>query len=762
MEEAAKEEFLDLLLPADEADFDNSLVGEECPFNCDFFKLRKLVLNFVVDDESCKEFVSDVSAKKNRGVSHMSTIAEESQILDEMVSEANIPGSSKGDGGVIPTESSPRLAENLESQKSETFLSDEFVRGGGIQMQKHEESYLKSRAIYRDDYRFNKSHQEKENSWEPSIHESALPLPVIQETMLREKLNTNSHISVSDDSTGINESRSNKVAKPKDSNSKCDSSAHKISLSDAEPKISTPNAESKSKRERLRNITLNFEDISAILPVNNGVACRNEKCSEHLKNFAQECPQNDVLSYSAINDAIANAGMNDTALLNALFKAKFKFKEHSLKGMVAMLQKNRSFAELPEKPVKNVRITSDLKDTERGVSEKQLRDRNCYSNKDDNSASAKNLGQLQTSENLAPSSAGPSRCVASSVINRESFSYPVSERSRAAVLTFKPAFLYFGFVELDTKMNGFIRLRNKSTSTVNLKFSLKSNKGFKLVDQGIVILRPNETYSVHIIFQPVQAAYYRNILRISVLNADHLRYSVPLEGSGGAASLEVRQRDGINMVRDGSIVVKMQGQTSVLFDLENKGIRDAFVRVIVKDKTGKIMERVQVFPSDFAVVLRHRIQRFEINLADELPSNYSSASMSYASSHFTHSFNPEYFVQLLWGQEGQRRKLKKFEELKGTDVLVADLSFTNRKAYNEEASKKTSAEKSMVGDFDLETFESGLRIISISIVDNRFLMSAGRLSEHPISESVMLNPDETLASTFSNITVCQDVSTLEN
>ena len=54
-------------------------------------------------------------------------------------------------------------------------------------MQKHEESYLRRRVLDQDDYRFNRTHQEKENSWEPSIHDSLPPIPAIRKTTLLEK-----------------------------------------------------------------------------------------------------------------------------------------------------------------------------------------------------------------------------------------------------------------------------------------------------------------------------------------------------------------------------------------------------------------------------------------------------------------------------------------------------------------------------------------------------------------------------------------------
>lgn len=48
---------------------------------------------------------------------------------------------------------------------------------------------------------------------------------------------------------------------------------------------------------------------------------------------------------------------------------------------------------------------------------------------------------------------------------------------------------------------------------------------------------------------------------------------VPMMGSGGIANLQICQRAGINMLRDGSFVFSTQGYSSFTFDIKNKGVR---------------------------------------------------------------------------------------------------------------------------------------------------------------------------------------------
>lgn len=49
---------------------------------------------------------------------------------------------------------------------------------------------------------------------------------------------------------------------------------------------------------------------------------------------------------------------------------------------------------------------------------------------------------------------------------------------------------------------------------------------FQLAEQNEVVINPLDTYKAHVIFRPSKAAYFNNILQVSVLNVEKLSYSV--------------------------------------------------------------------------------------------------------------------------------------------------------------------------------------------------------------------------------------------
>ncbi|VDM94560.1 unnamed protein product, partial [Onchocerca ochengi] len=231
-------------------------------------------------------------------------------------------------------------------------------------------------------------------------------------------------------------------------------------------------------------------------------------------------------------------------------------------------------------------------------------------------------------------------------------------------LSCNPNFVYFGFVGVRCRVNRTVRLRNISTKSLNLRLQLHSvSKGYELLEQGIVVLKPEESHVVHIIFQPPSGAFFQNYLDIRVLNAEHINYSIPLLGSGGVAALRVLMQSGLTMLRDGSFVLTTQGVTNINFDVENKGLRDAFVRVVVVNKeTKKAIDRCTIAPSDCVSILHRSKQKFSIevlSLGDEKSIDNSNHSFPISSFSIPSvAGNTQYYVQLLWGEEAQRRRLK--------------------------------------------------------------------------------------------------------
>ncbi|VDN19289.1 unnamed protein product [Gongylonema pulchrum] len=86
--------------------------------------------------------------------------------------------------------------------------------------------------------------------------------------------------------------------------------------------------------------------------------------------------------------------------------------------------------------------------------------------------------------------------------------------------------------------------------------------------------------------------------------------------------------------------------------------------------------------------------------------------------------------------------------------------FTKCRFLNEEKCKASASENSSPGLHDREAFELGVRITLISVIDNRFSVLSRTQQERMLAESVILEPDATLAPTSHNRSIIEDISTV--
>ncbi|VDO50347.1 unnamed protein product [Onchocerca flexuosa] len=181
-------------------------------------------------------------------------------------------------------------------------------------------------------------------------------------------------------------------------------------------------------------------------------------------------------------------------------------------------------------------------------------------------------------------------------------------------------------------------------------------------------------------------------------------------------------------------------------------------------ETKKAIDGCNIAPSDCVSILHRSKQKFSIevlSLGDEKSIDNSNRSFPISSFSIPSvAGNTQYYVQLLWGEEAQRRRLKRFENEKCANFTFNGYTFTKCKFLNEEQCKSTASEDACYGFFDRDAFELGLRVTLISVVDNRLgiiTRNSYLPQEKMLTESVILEPNATMSPT-ANKSVVEDVS----
>lgn len=705
----------------------------------------------------------------NHSPLRLSTIAEESNI----VAEGNEIGARKTT--YVDSIFGPGLREKLSGENEDVVeRSPLFKRGReALNMLQHDqESFCKQQQqLVHDGFGVDRPCLEKENSWEPSIHSSLPPSPKICVSELAAFNMTDSHLIP----TTLPRKETNQDIK----STPPGISSHMRRLKRKNepkqnfggPKMSTP----KSAETSLRALSINC--ISSIYPEATSpqsIRGTNLKFSgpfpmARRMSMVTEEPS---LSSSAIDRVLEKENFdNDDALVEALLQAKTR----------PRLKLNFPEVIVGKRPETDEQIERSLRRCERSADDSNANghnqmknvttryDRSGITNKTKKLKTVQELNLLReisnTAEDLSPSAKTKWKSEACSDCSLRH----IDAENQGKFLSCDQSFVYFGFVDVKCRVNRSIRLRNISSKSLNLKLQLHSmSRGYDLLEQGIIVLKPQEIHLVHVIFQPPFGACFQNTLTIRVLNAEHINYSIPLLGSGGIAALRILTQSGLTMLRDGSFVLTAQGVTNISFDVENRGLRDAFVRVVVVNKeTKKAISGCTIAPSDCVSILHRSKQKFSI----EVPflcgeENNGNSNPSFPFSSFSMPLvagNTQYYVQLLWGEEAQRRRLKRYENMKCANFAFNGLTFTKCKFINEKECKSTASEDAFYGPYDRDAFELGLRITLISVVDNRLsLLSRNSCLPHGEihAESVILEPNAALSPTAGNKSVVEDVSTI--
>ncbi|MFH4981522.1 hypothetical protein AB6A40_008231 [Gnathostoma spinigerum] len=345
-----------------------------------------------------------------------------------------------------------------------------------------------------------------------------------------------------------------------------------------------------------------------------------------------------------------------------------------------------------------------------------------------------------------------------------------SQLHRNNVLTCSVRCLYFGFVELKERAYRSVKLHNISQEKLSLKIFVRSKgKGFELSEDGLVVINAGERHVIRVIFEPKIAARYLNDLKISVLNAEHLSYTIPIFGGGGVASLRLISERNLDIARDGSYVLSTSNSACFTFEALNNGIRDAFIFVMVIDnETDKVVETVHVEPSDAVVLIHRRKQKFVVSISidedDHRKRANSVASVrstdSCPTQTLSRSSSCRYRVLLLWGEEAQRRRLQKYELLHNKNFLFLERTLTKIAFVHEEEARcpNPRATDYAVGPYDYDVFNESLRRTCISVVNNRLSFSTSNVSVRDATLSEFaLQPDATILPTYEK-TVLIDVT----
>ncbi|KAL3097806.1 hypothetical protein niasHS_000541 [Heterodera schachtii] len=301
--------------------------------------------------------------------------------------------------------------------------------------------------------------------------------------------------------------------------------------------------------------------------------------------------------------------------------------------------------------------------------------------------------------------------------------------------------IYFGFCRLDFESEQTLILRNRHPRGERVQ--IKCEWTVNTTDQPhFRILYPRETAQnrehtqilgseqaakVIIGFTPSDCAYYKNFLRIECKSRDETReYYFLVHGYGGRAVVEPTMED-----RSANLCFSTNGQFQLIvrsiskfrFWLKNLGKRSAFVSLLFYYPNGIELARHEIAVNMHDLLLSWEglpeppIKMIEARFMGTKCS--ASSSQSVASNSPDSAREIALRIAIIWGEEKQRQRLKKFEN-KEMDKLRGELknfgqNFTMKRIFDGDNSCDTDLQR--ITEEEFYCFDRQTRITFINVIE---------------------------------------------
>uniref|UniRef100_A0A1I7XNB3 TMEM131_like domain-containing protein n=1 Tax=Heterorhabditis bacteriophora TaxID=37862 RepID=A0A1I7XNB3_HETBA len=348
----------------------------------------------------------------------------------------------------------------------------------------------------------------------------------------------------------------------------------------------------------------------------------------------------------------------------------------------------------------------------------------------------------------------------------------------------------FGFVAIGDTALATLRMINRLETPLRISTCLRNTqtaftvvtlKKFKLLillvlqilDPHIHVLDPGRELTIRVEFSPTKPARYNTAISVKILSGVGKSYTdvsfvkVQVHGSGGVASIRIPYSDELYPSRSGSFILNTSSERTLRFPLENKGEREAFVHIRMLSQAGVPISDIEISPSDSLVIKRGTKINITIRLRSLLcfsyPTDWRSSITSLAStgsgqsigSTATVTGRSNLKIEIFWGEETIRQRLKGLERKSGKAFLIEGISFST--PFVGEQENFQVPDNYPVSYSDYRLFGTLLRTHIIYVVSSRHSVRQSLLSDNSLSQS--LQPDSTFRdrTTLGN-TVVPDVT----
>ncbi|EFP12688.1 CRE-SPD-2 protein [Caenorhabditis remanei] len=288
----------------------------------------------------------------------------------------------------------------------------------------------------------------------------------------------------------------------------------------------------------------------------------------------------------------------------------------------------------------------------------------------------------------------------------------------------------FGVVPQNETLTIEIEIENISERPCQVRSTIDSAKSeVQILDNKMAMIDPKKSTKLRVAFTPTLIGRYNMFLKVEV-PAQNFTQSIPIWGYGGFAKITPFSETDLRPTDNASeFVMKASNMKRITFKLNNSGNRTGFALMTVYDSAMRPVPNdfVNFYPARGVVVHRQCDKRVEVRIDtsylghyDELSNHRTSSAMSTASTSSMASCRKraipgtDFVVQVAWGEETIRERLRLLEIRTGRHQIIDGQDFTSHQFADEKAAVHPAGCPTII-DEDADLFASSYNTFFINI-----------------------------------------------
>uniref|UniRef100_A0A8R1DVR5 Cep192/Spd-2-like domain-containing protein n=1 Tax=Caenorhabditis japonica TaxID=281687 RepID=A0A8R1DVR5_CAEJA len=309
--------------------------------------------------------------------------------------------------------------------------------------------------------------------------------------------------------------------------------------------------------------------------------------------------------------------------------------------------------------------------------------------------------------------------------------------------------LAFGAVPVNESLTMEMEIENISDRQCHVRSEIDSKTlVYQILDNKMMVIDPGKTIKLRVAFNPTSVGRYQVFMLIEV-PAQNFRQKIPIWGIGGVALIQPIASPELQPTANiAEFAMYTNNLSRISLKLANKGSREGFALISVFDSSMHPLptNSLSFNPSCGVVLKRNHEKRVDIRIGvlEEDPHDRMSSAMSSVSTtssastvrRFAASSGANYIIQIAWGEEILRQRLRMLAEQTRRHRPIDGHDFTKTR-FADESELKTEERTSLPSILpeDACLFSSTYRTHNIYVFSSARGASAFRAAHSSSSSS---------------------------